>query len=54
MMAEGVTVRLMAKAPDGRRIHWTRVTDVVGEAPGTSGWVTMNAQGDCLSPVALV
>jgi hypothetical protein len=52
-IAEWVTIRLMAKAPDGHRIHWTRVTDAVGEAPGTSGWVILNEQGDRLLPVVL-
>lgn len=53
VMAEWVTIRLMTKAPDGHKIQWTRVTDAAGEAPGTSGWVTLNAQGDRLLPADL-
>lgn len=50
LIAEWVATRLLGKAPRGSKVLCSRITNAVGEAPGTSSWVTLNEQGDRLVP----
>jgi len=52
-IVEWLAIELLRQAPAGHKTPFMVVTNALGQAPGSSGWVTLNARGDGLVPVFL-
>ena len=50
-IAKWVAIELLRLAPKGYKTPFMTVTNVLGQAPGSSGWVALNFSGQGLVPI---